>query len=74
MSIEADVKALAVDVKAEFEKVFASAKVEAVAFEGSVAVEINKLKAAVTALDQSAVVKALEAKVDAVIAKLGVKL
>lgn len=74
MSLEADVKAVVTDVKAEFEKVFATAKVDAVAFEGSVAAEITKLKATVAALDQSAAVKAIEAKVDALIAKIGVKL
>ena len=72
--IVADAKAVVTDVKAEAEKIFAKAKVEAVAFDGSVAQEITKLKAAVSALDQSAAVKAIEAKVDAVIAKLGVKL
>jgi len=85
MSIETDVKAVVADVKAEtekvagdvkseFEKVFATAKVDAVAFEGSVSAEIVKLKAAVAAIDQSATIKALEAKVDALIAKIGAKL
>lgn len=72
--VEGEVKVVAGDVKAEFEKVFATAKVDAVAFEGSVAAEIVKLKATVAALDQSAIVQAIEAKVDALIAKLGVKL
>jgi hypothetical protein len=71
---EGEVKAIAGDVKTEFEKVFSAAKVSAVAYEGSVAAEIEKLKAAVSTLDQSALVKALEAKVDALIAKIGVKL
>jgi cytidine deaminase len=74
MSLETDVKAVGADIKAEFEKIFTTAKVDAVAFEGSVSAEIVKLKAAVASLDQSATVKAIEAKVDALIAKIGVKL
>jgi hypothetical protein len=72
--VEGEVKAVVTDVKAEFEKVFSAAKVDAVAYEGTIAVEIEKLKATVATLDQSALVKALEAKVDALIAKIGVKL
>ena len=72
--VKADVTAAASAVKAEFEKVFATAKVDAVEFDGSVSAEIVKLKAAVATLDQSATVKAIEAKVDALIAKIGVKL
>ena len=82
--LAADAKAVVSSVKAEAEKVFASAKVEAVEFEGSVAQEITKLKDAVNKHGQQIAatvvaasksdLAAVEAKIDAVIAKLGVKL
>lgn len=77
MSVEtivAEVKAEAVKIEGEVVKAVAVAKADVIEFEGSLAAEIVKLKAAIAAVDQSALVKALESKVDALIAKIGVKL
>lgn len=82
--IAAEAKTLVVDAKAEFEKVFAKAQTEAVTIEGSVAQELTDLKAVV--LDHAkklassvgsaskADLAAVEAKIDALIAKVGIKL
>lgn len=82
--IVVDAEAIAAKVKASAESIFAKAKVEAVAVEGTLAQEFTKVKtvvdshAAILATKVESASKAdlaaVEAKIDALIAKVGIKL
>lgn len=83
-TIETDVKAAVVDVKAEAEKIFGATKTEAVKIEGTIGQKLTALESllashakqlatSVKSVAQSDLSR-VEAKVDAVIAKLGISL
>jgi hypothetical protein len=74
MSLETEVKKVEGEVVSEVKKIEGDVKADFVKFEGSVSAEIVKLKTDVANLNVGGRISALEAKVEALVKKLGAEL